>query len=348
MSVEWAWNFRDAASRGGGRQRAAMSGIEVGIWLMANQPVRRLVDTVLLCEELGYSFVGITDGQMIWRDVYVALTAAALATSRIRLGPWVTNPITRHPTVTANAISTLDELSEGRAFLGIGNGDDSVRTIGRDHAKLDDLADAVTLIRQLATGNQVDTPHGTWSLASAQGRITIYWSAANPRSLTYGGRHSDGVVASGWLMPELLDRMRDYIVKGAASAGKNEAQVATIFNTAIVVDDDRARARQVAKPYVARALCYSSSTWLPDWSEEDMQRFRAQYDYYHHFRSDHEAADLVPEPMVTRKAVAGTPDECVELLRMVAESGFSRVALIPMGDEHAVLRALATRVLPKL
>jgi hypothetical protein len=56
-----------------GRQRAAASGIEVGIWLTSNQPVGRLGDTVRLCEELRFSFVGIADGQMIWRGVGRAL-----------------------------------------------------------------------------------------------------------------------------------------------------------------------------------------------------------------------------------------------------------------------------------
>ena len=61
-----------------------------------------------------------------------------------------------------------------------------------------------------------------------------------------------------------------------------------------------------------------------------------------------DAALLVPEHMITRKAVAGTPDECVELLRIVAQSGFTKVALMPMGDVESVLRLLATQVLPRL
>ena len=75
----------------------------------------------------------------------------------------------------------------------------------------------------------------------------------------------------------------------------------------MAVDEDRERARAAARSYVARALCYGSSTWMSDWSEEDSQRFREQYDYYHHFRPDHDAAQLVPEWMITRKAVAGSP-----------------------------------------
>jgi 5,10-methylenetetrahydromethanopterin reductase len=321
---------------------------DVGVWLQPTISVREVADLAQQCDDYGFGFLGMTDGQMIWRDVYVALTLAASRTKRIRLAPWVTNIITRHPTVTANAISTLNELSGGRAMLGIGIGDDSVRTIGHRTSTLDELAQAVTLIYDLASGKEVKRPEGTWTLASAQGGITIYWAAANPRSLKYGGQYTDGVIASAWLVPDLLERIRNYILEGARLGAKDETKTATIFNTAVSISENREEALRMAKPYVARALCYSSSTWLPDWSEDDMKSFRAKYDYYHHFRPDNELAALVPDSMVPLKAVAGTPSECVDLLRMVVNAGFTKMSLIPMGDVQSVIRLLATKVLPKL
>ncbi|HEX9443119.1 MAG TPA: LLM class flavin-dependent oxidoreductase [Candidatus Binatia bacterium] len=321
---------------------------DVGVWLQPTVPVAEIAALAERCDDYGFDFLGMTDGQMIWRDVYVALTLAASRTKRIRLGPWVSNIITRHPTVTANAISTLNELSGGRAFLGIGIGDDSVRTIGRKTSTLDELAEAVKLIYDLAAGREVKRPEGTWTLATAQGGMTIYWAAANPKSLQYGGRCTDGVIASGWLVPELLERIRNYILEGARQGGKDETGTETIFNTAVSISENRAEALNAAKPYVARALCYTSSTWLPNWSETDMKRFRSQYDYYHHFRPDQGLATLVPDSMVPMKAIAGTPDECAELLRMVVKAGFTKMSLIPMGDVASVIRLLATKVLPRL
>jgi alkanesulfonate monooxygenase SsuD/methylene tetrahydromethanopterin reductase-like flavin-dependent oxidoreductase (luciferase family) len=142
--------------------------------------------------------------------------------------------------------------------------------------------------------------------------------------------------------------MKGYVLEGAASAGKQPQDVALIFNSCVAVDEDRERARVAAKPYVALGLSYRHSTWLPEWSEQDRERFREQYDYYHHLRSDHEIAELVPDHLVTRKSVSGTPDDCLELLRMVVKSGFTKVALLPMGNVEQTLRLLATKVLPKL
>ena len=325
-----------------------MEDLEIGLNLLPNVSARATAEDVRLAEDLGYDFVGLTDGQMIWRDVYVSLALAVAATNRIRLGPWVTNPTTRHSTVTVNSICTLNEASNGRAFLGIGNGDDSVRTIGRDHAKLSVLADSVDVMYKLARGETVQTEHGTWSLASAQGHLTVYWAASGPKSMEIGAQHADGVIVSAWLGPELFDRIRTHIRAGAERAGKSENDVQTIIHTAVAVDEDGERARQAVRPYVARGLCYISSLWLPDWSEEEMNEFRKKYDYYHHFRADHDLAKLVPERFVRRKAVVGTPEECIETLQMIKAHGFRTISLMPAGDVPKTMHLLAKKVLPNL
>src|SRR5512139_2931545 len=106
-----------------------MTGARFGIVLLPES----LVGWGSLCrdvEEHGFDLLGIADSQSVFRELYVALTVAALNTSRIRLGPLVTNPLTRHPVVTASAISSVDELSGGRALLGLGSGDSAIYTIG--------------------------------------------------------------------------------------------------------------------------------------------------------------------------------------------------------------------------
>ena len=77
-------------------------------------------------EDAGFELLGVGDSQSVFREAYVSLTVAALATRRARLGPLVSNPVTRHPVVTASAISSLDEVSDGRAVLGLGSGDSAL------------------------------------------------------------------------------------------------------------------------------------------------------------------------------------------------------------------------------
>src|SRR3954454_10330118 len=73
-------------------------------------------------EALGYASVWLGESQLIWRELHTLLGALAVRTTRVRLGTGVTNPVTRHPTVTASAVATLQELSGGRMALGMGVG----------------------------------------------------------------------------------------------------------------------------------------------------------------------------------------------------------------------------------
>ena len=81
-------------------------------------------------EAWGFDGLALTDSQNQSPDTYIALTLAARETSTLKLGPGVTNALTRHPAVTAGAIASLQEISGGRAMLGIGRGDSSLFNIG--------------------------------------------------------------------------------------------------------------------------------------------------------------------------------------------------------------------------
>lgn len=322
--------------------------MQVGVWLQPRETPRTLVERAVKAEELGFEFVGVTDGQMIWRDVYVCLALAAQATSRVRLGPWVTNPITRHLTATANAICTLDEVSDGRAMLGIGVGDDSVHTIGEQPMRLDAFGEHVRLLRRLLRGETIDRGEGkTWHLSTGREHAPpVYWAAAGPRSLELAGELADGVVHSGWLVPELMREALDAVDRGEARSGREPGSTARIFNTAVAIHEDRDVALAWAAPYAARAYIYPASAQVPGWSEPQRQELLAEYDYYGHFSAAQRAA--VAPHLVTNKVVAGTPDEAVALLQHAVDSGYTHAALIPMGDVDQVMDLLAREVMPRL
>tara|TARA_B100000989_G_scaffold103483_1_gene75757 strand:+ start:1491 stop:1991 length:501 start_codon:yes stop_codon:yes gene_type:complete len=96
--------------------------------------VERMAQT---CEELNFDGLTSTDSQNLSNEIYIALTLAAKATNVLKLGPTVTNPITRQAAVTASAAATLQEASYGRMVISIGRGDSSVFNIGVKPAKPD-------------------------------------------------------------------------------------------------------------------------------------------------------------------------------------------------------------------
>lgn len=309
----------------------------LGVCVFPEISARQVVDAARLAEDLGLGFLGVGDVQELWADPWIALGLAAAATRTLELGPWVTNPLTRHPTVTANAVVTLDDVSDGRAFLGLGVGDGAVRTSGGRPATIAALGEAVEALRG-----------GIAARAAAHGgrRPPIFWAAASDRSTRAGARCADGVIVSGWITPEMLGGAVTALREGAAEAGRPADAVTPIFNTAVAIDDDGAAAVAAARPYVARALARASSARVAGWSEADVERFRHAYDYQRHFRDDHALRELVPAELVPRKAIAGTPPACAALLRQVLAAGFERVALIPMGGTETVLRRLVRDVLP--
>ena len=95
------------------------------VWQLMPSRIEGIEALAAETESRGFDGLALTDSQNQSPDTYVALTLAARATSTLKLGPGVTNALTRHPAVTASAIATLQDVSEGRAMLGIGRGDSS-------------------------------------------------------------------------------------------------------------------------------------------------------------------------------------------------------------------------------
>ena len=90
----------------------------VSVNLMPTAKIETIVELAQLSEKLGYRRCWVYDEGLHTRDVFVTLTAIAIATEKIFLGPGITNPYVRHPGITAAAIASLDEISAGRAFMG--------------------------------------------------------------------------------------------------------------------------------------------------------------------------------------------------------------------------------------
>ena len=129
-----------------GTPRASLQvGLAIG---HSGETIHATVATARRAEEIGFDLLGIADVQSSQRETYTSLAAIAAATKRIQIGPLVTNPITRDPTVIASAISTVDELSSGRAYLAIGHGNTSVAQAGLRPATTRSFRASIEVIRR--------------------------------------------------------------------------------------------------------------------------------------------------------------------------------------------------------
>src|SRR6266566_7086280 len=168
----------------------------------------------------------------------------AAATSRIRMGPCVTNPATRDITVTASALATLNEISGGRMDCGIGRGDSARRVIGKRPVTLERLEEAIKLIRDLTSGREVEYEGTKIQMKWAKGKwdLPIWVAAYGPKALRLAGRIGDGVIIQ-LADPYLIEWFLKYVREGAAEAGRSFEEIQVMAAAPAYITDDRAHAR---------------------------------------------------------------------------------------------------------
>src|SRR5882672_316672 len=181
------------------------------IGILASQPLPVIVRQVQLAESLGYDTAWITDTHLVCRELWVTLTACAAATSRIRLGPGITVPHTRHVSVTASAIATLHELAPGRLVLGVGTGGSASETMGLSVAKTARVATLESMahaLKHLLRGESIRLDTGTdarlaWLPQPVD--IPLYLAGSGPRMLDAAGRLGDGAIMYSGVAPWLVE-----------------------------------------------------------------------------------------------------------------------------------------------
>src|SRR5881227_3473426 len=168
-----------------------MARLSFGVCFAPDPPPSRWVDLTKLAEAQGFEYAWLFDSHVLWQEVYPIFTLMAATTSRIKIGPCVTNPATRDPTVTASALATLNEISGGRMDCGIGRGDSARRVIGKPPVTMDRLEEAIGLIRDLAAGREVEYDGTKVQRKWASGELPIWVAAYGPRALRLAGRVGD-------------------------------------------------------------------------------------------------------------------------------------------------------------
>ncbi len=242
---------------------------------------------VARAESLGWDYALVADSQFRRHDTYILLAMAALATETIRLGPFIANPITRHPTVTAGSIATVDLMSNGRALLGLGIGDTAVRLAGLKPARVATLERATRMIRDLLGGGPVEVGARHPARLPNARPVPVWIAAAGPRSLRAAGRVADGVfIRSGTSLANLRAAV-SAIHAGAADAGRDPAEVRLGLVLHTVIDDDPERALLIGKSMAAGYYEYSPHLFAEaglTWNGPSVHELQAKVhpDFHHH------------------------------------------------------------------
>ena len=306
--------------------------MKFGIEFVPNEPLDKIAKLVKLAEDVGFEYAWITDHYNN-KNVYEALALIADATETIELGPGVTNPYVRAPAITAAAIATLDEISNGRATLGIGPGDKATfDALGIEWTKpVSTIKEAVAEMRTLLSGEKTAAGAQLGGVKSVRDLIPVYQGAQGPKMLETAGEIADGVLINA-SNPKDYEAAIPLIKKGAESAGKSLSDVDVGAYTATSIGPDSEAAKNAAKIVVAFIAAGSpppvlARHGLPEGINEKLGGMIGKGDFGG-------AIGTVDDALLDAFSVCGTPDEFIPKIKALEEGGVTQyVAGSPIGKD---------------
>jgi 5,10-methylenetetrahydromethanopterin reductase len=309
------------------------------------------VDLARAAEALGYDRFWIGDSHMIWRELYVLAGAIGVATKQIAIGPGVTHPVVRHLSITAAAMATLHELTDGRAFLGFGVGATGPGNIGMKPHAVAQLEEDISLLKKLLAGESVQIGGRDARCVFSAGKVPIYVGTRAPQGMKTTCRLADGFVYTGEIktLKPVLENIRAY----TAEAGRAARDVEFIYRMPCAISKDGRQARESVKGIIARSAfthlgrLYDRGELQDDADRQTVERLRRHYDTYHHMGPEH--GHLVREEWVERFALAGTPSEVRDKVHQYIAAGIDELTIVPCGESKpATLERFARDVMEQL
>jgi 5,10-methylenetetrahydromethanopterin reductase len=302
---------------------------------------KEIMKLAQIAEDAGVDRLGISD-VIFYPDTFELQALCATVTKRIKIGSLVTNPFTRHPAVIAAAVSTLDEISDGRAFLGIGAGAGIAKLGVLRSAPAPAIREAVHIIRELLAGNVVNYQGNAYQLSCKETRlefppqhdVPILIGTRSPKIAKLAGEIADIIVIGArYISDQQLSNYLAWISEGVLKAKRDIGTVEIAPRLTICASRDGELAKQSVKLYAAH---YLSILKPPDLSIEDTRlkkiidavaRVKGWY-FSPNVQYPEEIDSLVNEEIVDKFAVAGTPEECItKIRRMMSRHRFKSVSL---------------------
>jgi 5,10-methylenetetrahydromethanopterin reductase len=311
----------------------------LGVRLHGGLAANRSAELAQAAEANGFTSIWFAENPME-RGVMAAMAACAVATQRVELGVGVWNPYLRHPAQIAMEIGALDELSEGRAALGLGSGLAApIKRLGIDNTRpLAALRDTFAIVRGLLAGESVTHKGSVFSVEAAKlsyaprrPDLPLLMAARGPKALALCGQVADGLMISNMCPP------------GFAAHAASIAKPRRLIQYApCAVSNDRETAHRTIKPVLSGMLktfwtlgqkVPAARASLVDHSAIPEAVFAAAVDA--------PAQDL-DQRFVDAFSIAGTSEECSAQIEAYAAAGVTDLVLTFVGaDPVADMERLA-------
>ena len=334
------------------------------IWMLTFPIPGAFAPMARMVEESGFDGIGIVDTQNLAADPYSELCLAAHATTHLKLRTAVTNPVTRHPAVTASAIATVQAESGGRAILGIGRGDSAVAKIGERAPSSKEFARYISQVQGFLSGEDVTLDNGVvsrneWIARGGLPKVPVDVAATGPRVIEVGATLAESVTFAVGADPERLAWAAGHARQARIRAGLDPSALKLGAFLNVVVDRDFARARAMSRGTVGTIAHFSgmSPGATAGMRPEDRavaQKIGEAYDMSHHARGDAGHAKYLDDAFVDRFAIAGPPTHCLSRFEELLELGLDHLIIVGPGadvgpsDQMQALGLFTKEVLPML
>ena len=331
--------------------------MDFGVTFQTDPPVWRVIRLTQRAERLGFTHAWTFDSHVLWQEPYVIYSQMLAATDRILVGPFVTNPASRDPSVTASLFATLNDMFGNRTICGIGRGDSAMRVLGKKPTTLAQVEEAMHVIKELAEGREID-------LAGVQvripwvrdGKLDVWMAGYGPKALNLVGRKADGFILQ-LADPVLLEWTMKHVHDAAVAAGRDLRDVKICVAAPAYVGDDLAHQRDQCRwfggmvgNHVADLVTrYGEDGEVPRALTDYIKAREEGYDYSYHGKAGNPSTDFVPDDIVERFCVLGTVEDHVAKLTQLEEMGVDQFNIYLMHDGmEATLDAYGKEIMPTL
>jgi probable F420-dependent oxidoreductase len=336
--------------------------VDIGVVLQTDPPAWRVVDLAKRAEAYGFSHIWTFDSHILWQEPYVIYSQILSETKRVKVGPMVTNPATRDWTVTASVYATLNDMFGNRTICGIGRGDSAVRVTNGKPVGLQEMREAIHVIRELAEGRACDYKGSTIQFPWSKGSELEVWLAAyGPKMLQMTGEIADGFILQ--LADPSITAWTIKAVKDAASAaGRNPDDITICVAAPAYVTDGSAE--QLSH---GRDQCRWFGGMVGNHVSDLVERYGDQggggvpqaltdyikakrgYDYNEHGKAGNTHTDFVPDDVIDRFCLIGPIEHQLARLNELRDLGVDQFAVyLQHDDKDRTMAAYGEKIIPNL
>jgi len=338
--------------------------MEFSVGMGRNLRIDEVQNHSIVAENSGFAQLTFIDSQNLCRDVYSMMTIAALNTNKIKIGHGVTTPSTRHPSVTANATATVDELSGGRAFIGMGTGFSAVLTMGKKARPVSELRETIQFLHKYMNGQTATFKNSSMNSEWIRKRVPIYIGVVGPKALQTAGELADGVIFSG-LHPEMVKWNIEQVHKGAERIGRDPSEIELWNRTLIYITDRKEDAHREVASYAGTGLMAKYQVLIRDTPEvidlrnriekvqpgllEDIYKLAKVWNNYDHEKTDALHSKAVTQRMIDFMHLTGKPDDICEQIEKLEQLGVTNISttVFTIVDKKGMMQEIGDKIIPR-